>query len=272
MINNLLKKIKQNKKYKSIADEIVVDEIKKYLKSNPNAREDKQTISEIRAKLHRLYSSYQNKKKNKRNDYLEELKQNMKNNQDILDITNKLISTMRSSKERINNYKNIYQEIFKITKKPKTILDLGAGINLVSYPLMNLKSLTYYSYDIDEKDIEFLNNYFKIMKAKGLKGKAAIINLRNLKKIFSLPSSNIIFIWKTIDLIDEKKRKISEELIKILIKKTDYIVISFATSTLSGKSMNLPKRRGFELMLDRNNLKFKTIEIDNEIFYVVSKN
>jgi hypothetical protein len=35
--------------------------------------------------------------------------------------------------------------------------------------------------------------------------------------------------------------------------------------------MNFPNRKWFELMLERNSLKFQIITTDNEIFYVISK-
>ena len=259
LIKFLIKEIKKNKKYKTIAEEVILREIKEYFKKNPDATEDKSTIKEIRAQLHKSYSSFQTKKKNKREKYLEELD------------TDKLLSITLSTKERLDDYKKLYQNIFKITGKPKTIIDIGCGLNPVSYPLMSLKKLTYLVYDIDEEDIKFLNKYFKIMKSKGLNGKAEILDVRNNKKIFSLPSSDIILLFKVLDLIDKENHKPSEELIKILIKKTDFIIASFATKTITRKQMKYPKRKWFELMLERLNLKFKIIETSNEIYYVVSK-
>ena len=88
----------------------------------------------------------------------------------------------------------------------------------------------------------------------------------NLGKI---PSYDVIFMFKLVHLIDSKKKKISEELIKKLLGKTRFIVVSFATRTFTQKPMNFPRRKGFELMLERNNLQFKKIKISNEIFYVV---
>lgn len=274
----ILQQVKSHKKYKNLDDNLIINEIKQYLKSNPKATVNKQTIKEIRAKLHRLYSSYQTKKKKKADAILANLKQaisgkdrqDRQNPKEVLKVTNKLLSLTLSTKERLSDYQHIYKEIFKITGKPKTILDLGAGLNPLSFPLMNLDSLTYYSYDIDKQDIKLLNKYFKIMKARGLIGKALILDVRNLSKVSFIPSSNIVFIFKLIDLIDTKKKKISEELIKTLIKKTKFIIASFATQTLTRKSMKLPKRRGFELMLERIGLKFKTIKTSNEIFYVIS--
>ena len=122
-----------------------------------------------------------------------------------------------------------------------------------------------------KEDMKFLNNYFKIMKSKGLIGKARILDIRDCNAISNLPLSDIILLFKVIDIIDKKTHKPSEELINQLIKKTKFIVISFATKTITRKKMKYPKRKWFELMLERLNLKFKIIEFDNEIFYVVFK-
>jgi 16S rRNA (guanine(1405)-N(7))-methyltransferase len=268
IINQLLHEIKRNKKYSTITDEIVLEEINNYLKKNKLEKITKQDIKEIRNQLHRLYSSYLRGNKSKRNKLIEQLKENPNS----LDIINKILATSVSAKERLEGYENIYNEIFNITGKPKTIVDIGCGLNPISYPYIHVKELTYYCYDIDTEDIDFLNEFFKIMKPYGLNGKAQILNARNLQEIAHLPSSDITFIWKLIDLINTKDSKPGEELIQLLINKTKFIVASFATRTIGGKPMNLPRRKGFELMLERINLKYNNIKTRNEIYYIICRN
>ena len=277
MINELIEKIKQNKKYKTIDNSFVKREIDSYLKSHPeislnsvNKQTVKEIIKEIRARLHRLYSSYQTKKKRKKEEYLEELRIMVKENKDIVQVTDKLLVVTISSKERLPDYEFVYSKIFEITGKPEVIVDIGSGLNPVSYPYMNLKNLIYYSYDINDEDVNFLNKYFKIMKSKGLKGKAFIMDIRELKNVDKIPRSDIVFIFKLIDLIDGKK-KVSEDLIKKVIGNTGFIVVSFATRTLTRKPMRLPRRIGFELMLKRIGLEFNRFSIKNEVFYVIRR-
>src|SRR3989344_5165844 len=102
LMQDLLNQIKKNKKYKSISNEFIMGEIEKYLKSNPFAKSDKSAIKEIRARLHKIYSSYQTNKKKKRELYLKELKQ-AKDEKQILEITNKILSLTLSTKERFKN-------------------------------------------------------------------------------------------------------------------------------------------------------------------------
>ncbi len=285
MMKKISEKVKSHKKYRTISDEIVIEEIKKYLKSNPTTNpntihEDRQAIKDIRKQLHLSYSSFQTKKKFQRNKYLDYLKKALeKRNQpfeskedlEINNITEKLLLITLSTKERLHDYKKLYKQIFKITKQPKTIIDLGCGLNPTSYPYMRLDKVKYLAYDIDEEDINFLNNYFTIMNKHGLNGKAEILNLNNKTKVSNLPNSDVIFLFKVIDIIDKKDHKQSEELIKQIIQKTKHIIASFATKTLTRRKMNFPNRKWFELMLKRNNLQFKTINTDNEIFYIINK-
>ena len=272
-IKEFIKKVKENKKYKSLSNDIIKKEIDKYLKRyTHDLYDEKFALKKIRKELHRIYSSYQTKGKRKRDKLLIEL-ENLINKRapesQVLEVTNNLLSITISTKERLDNYPIIYEKIFEITGNPKTILDLGSGLNPLSFHYMNLPSLNYYTYDIDLEDIKFLNKYFKIIK---INGKSAILDIRNLKDISNLPSSDIIFMFKVYDLIvpkSRKQKKFGEELINLLIKKTKFIVVSFATKTLTRKSMKLPRRIGFELMLSRNQLSFKTIKTHNEIFYII---
>lgn len=283
--SQILERIKKSKKYQGICEEIILEEIKEYFKLNSKVnfksnlkakiseKKLKLIIKAIKKELHLSYSCFQTKKKKKqRHFYLDKLSEKIKTKEDLASIKetiNKLLSTTISTKERLNKYPQIYNALFKITKNPKIILDLGCGFNPFSFFYMGLKKLKYLAYDINKNDINFLNKFFKIIKMQGLKGKAEILNIKNEIKISKLPKADIIFLFKIIDLIDKKSHKQSEELIKQLIPKTKFIIVSFSTITITKKRMNFPKRKWFELMLNRINLKFKIFKTDNEIFYII---
>jgi hypothetical protein len=263
---DFIKKIKDNKKYISISDSIIKREVKEYARKYNLNFYNEEDIKNIRKQLHRFYSSYQTKAKKKIPKLLEELK---KNNRDF-EIINKILSASLSTKERLDKYPFIYDKIFEVSKKPNFIIDLGCGLNPFSITYMKLKDIRYNAYDINEKDLEFITDFFLIMK---IDGKAEIMDVRDLDSLKKIPHSDIIFMFKLYDLIVPKNRrlkKIGEEIIKVLKQKADFIVVSFATKTLSRKLMNLPRRIGFEMMLDRNNMKYNFIQTDNEIYYVIS--
>jgi 16S rRNA (guanine(1405)-N(7))-methyltransferase len=272
-MDNLLGSIKKSKKYNSISEDLIKEEIKKYFKINPKdkkhltkikSKKYKEIVKAIKSKLHLIYGSFQ-KDKEKRDSFLKKIYgiNDYKNHDEIL-------STSVSSKERLKEYQNIYKKIFKITGRPKKIIDLGCGLNPVSYPYMGLNGINYYAYDIDKEDCDFLNKYFRLMKEyTHLKAKAFVTNLRKISEIKKIPRAEVCFMFKFLDVIEEKGHKLSEEIIKTL--NCNYLVISFSTKTVSGKKMKYPHRGWIERMLERINLKYEKISLSNEVFYIISK-
>ena len=273
-INTILQIIKKSKKYCSISEEILKKEIKKYFQLNPKStkllekpksKKFKEIIKSIKAKIHLSYGSFQTKDKGKRDEYL-------RNIQGINDYKNHdlILSTSISSKERLNDYKTLYRNIFKITGKPKKIIDLGCGLNPISYPYIGITDLIYKAYDIDKEDCNFINNYFNLMKSyTKLKGISEVKDLSSLKEIKKLPRADMCFMFKFLDVIESKGHKLSEQIIKNLNCK--HLIISFPTKTVSGKKMKHPYRGWIERMLARINYDFEKITTTNEIFYIIKK-
>lgn len=282
LTKKILNYVKKNKKYSSLSDEIIEDEIMLYFRQNhksinfvENDKSEKfnRIVKEIRARLHKVYSSF-DIGKDKRGKYLEELKfaleTNGINSKEYYHVHEKILSTSVSSKERLKDYLTLYENIFAITGKPSKIVDLGSGINPLSFCYMDIDRVDYHAYEIDDKDVGFLNDYFALMKKySGLRGKAEIVNLLKIENINKIPSSDVCFMFKLVDILDKKGHKLSEELIKKV--KARWVVVSFSTKTVSGKKMNYPERGWIERMLDRIGYRFDKINLDNEMFYLIQK-
>jgi len=265
---DLLEYIKKSKKYSAISSEVIKKEIKKYFKINPKSKKYldnvkskkfKEIVKGVKARLHLIYGSFQ-KDRSKREEYLKQI-------YGINDYKHhdKILSTSVSSKERLKDYEKLYKKIFLIAGKPNKIIDLGCGLNPVSFPYMGVNKLSYYAYDINKEDCDFLNKYFKSMKQfSKLNGKAFVVDLRDIKK---LPRADVCFMFKFLDVIEEKGHKLSEEIIKKINCK--YIVVSFPTKTVSGRKMKHAYRGWIERMLNRIKLKFEKILLDNEVFYII---
>ena len=281
-----VEKIKSGKKYRNISDGVVEREVVMFLNGSGYELGDVgevEVVKEVRKRLHLKYASFQTKGKKKIEKYLDELEVLRKGGKDVLDfeIIDKLLSVSLSTKERLDLYEEIYSKIFEITGKPKVIVDLGGGLNAFSYSYMGLSSVKYYSYDIDDEDVRLLEKYFDVMSNEGkgsglkgksfggLKGKAGILDVRDFSEVEKLPKSDVVFLFKVVDVIDDKGHKISEELIEKLFDKTKFVVVSFATRTLTRQRMNHPNRKWFELVCSRKGWEFKRLEFDNEVFYVV---
>ena len=265
----IIKAIKSSKKYKAISEEVIKQKTEEYIQKNPRWEQYKEKfiLKDIKTILHKAHGSFQVHPKNakRKSEFLEELRKDPND----LDIIDEILKTNRSTRERLDIYPKLYDKIFNITEEPKSILDLGAGLNPVSFAYMNLPDSTdYYVYDINEKDSDFLNEFFKIEK---INGKSELLDLSRIENIKTLPSCDICLMFKFLDVVEKKGHKYSEEIIKVLREKCKFLIVSFATRTVSGKSMNFPQRGWIERMLDRIGMDFKRLEFESEIFYVISK-
>ncbi len=215
----------------------------------------------VREKLRKPYGLFQIDLK-KRTELLKRLAKEP----DSMELHSELLKTHRSTKERQEIYPELYSELFRITGRPHKLLDLGCGLNPLSFPWMHLPDMEYTAVELSKNDIAFINQYFRL---KHITGKALALNLitdyAQLRKL----SADVCFMFKLLDSLEAVEKDISEKLIQSIDAK--YIAVSFSTRTIGGRSMRAARRAWFEHMLERLDYKFELLEYNNEIFYVLSK-
>ncbi|MBI4447967.1 hypothetical protein HY643_03225 [Candidatus Woesearchaeota archaeon] len=264
MINELVVAIKNKKELKSLSSAFVEGIAKEFLQKKqikqlpqPKSRDYKIIIKEIRKTLREVYGVFKEKNFEKRKKILQEI-----TSLNDLDAHKKILSLHKSTKERIDAYPIIYQKIFSETGKPKKILDLGCGLNPVSYPFMQLTEVEYVATELTEEDAAFIEEYFKKMK---INGKTIALDLT---KTDQLPESDICFLFKLLDTLETLKRGVTKELIEKI--KTNFLVISFPTQSLGGrKGLTTKRLKWFEQII--NKYKHTTFETQNEKFYIIKK-
>ncbi len=273
MKKNLIEHIK-GKKNIGIEDKYVIEILSKYLKNKDFAellnkdrkqilknRKFKHLVKEIRKELYNIHGLYQVRKQSKKKDLLNSLSQTKNINQ-VKDISKEILGQHTSSRERINDYGIIYAKILKITK-PKSIIDLASGLNPCSIILSSFKG-DYYAYEISRSDVNFLNKYFKIIKKYNINGKSFV---KNIAKEFNFKKADVCFLFKFLDLMGKERKLFFINLIKHLDCK--YLVASFSKKTISLKAMRNPERKWFESLLTNLGLKYKKLDFENEIFYLI---
>ena len=241
-VPTFIAEIKRKPELSGISDLFVKNVAEKHLKGSPipaSDRERKLLLKEIRAEL-RLHTGRFHKK-NRSPAALPEL-----------------VEAHVSTRERMAHYGFLKGLIAEHT--PRSILDLGCGLNPL---LLAKKGQTYYACDIHEKEIKTINAFFK---KEQITGHAFVADVRTQNQF---PKVDLCLMLKLLDLIDTKGRTNAETLIKTVNART--IIASFPTRKLSGKRMNHPRRRWLEHMLVRLNYPFQLKEIDNELFYVITK-
>ncbi len=164
----------------------------------------------------------------------------------------------QSSKERLKIYPLLYKRIFTVTGNPKSILDLGCGLNPLSYSYLGCKP-KYIASEWNTKDCLKLGKWFK---SKKIKGKVVKFDLRKENKY---PKVDVVFLFKVLGVF--KDHKIDEQIIRSLNCK--YVVASFSTHVLKGHRMRYPRQGWLNQMLKRLGLSYSMIEFENEQFYVI---
>lgn len=278
----IIAEIKKAKKYKNISSEIIEKEVSSFVKKNPGFDnfKEKFILKEIKRQLHKLHGSFHfldNKDSKNRKELIEKLKQEPENKE----IIEEILKTNKSTKERLEKYSEVYSEIFKITGKPTSVCDLGCGLNPISFFYMNFKKnekIDYAAYEINEEDIKIIRDYFGIKAiSEKVNGKAEVMDCSDLNKIDKITSCDLCLMFKFIDPVEKaygKGHKLSEQIIQLLKNKCKFMVVSFATRTVSGDNMNFPYRGWIERMLTRIGLKFKMLDFSEtigEVFYVIYK-
>jgi hypothetical protein len=142
-------------------------------------------------------------------------------------------------------------------------MDLGCGLGPLNYAKIYPK-LEYYCYDINDKEIKELNNFFEKNK---INGKASIFSLID-NNLDNLPKTDLCLILKVLESLESIKKNFS---IKLLNKiKSKVIIVSFAKIAL-GKKIMIKKagRSWFRRMLKKLDYRYRILDSDNEIFFII---
>ena len=268
-INLIINEVQAKKEYSNFSEKYIIkymqhllkkkSKVLEFISSEQDIEEIKKKkifqnlIKEIREKVRRIYGVYITKKYNKKEEYLAEKNIEL------------LLKSHLSTKERFSDYKEIYGKIKELTEEPKTILDLGCGLNPLSQKYIG-EYLEYNASDISEKDIKFLKQAYAKF---GFKGNLFRADLSEEKELIKLNKykTDWCLILKALDPIEESNQNISYKLVPAI--KSRWIIVSFPTLTVSQKKMRNPRRNWFEKILIRTNKQFNTFETKNELFYII---
>ncbi len=251
-MNNLIRKIKEKYELNGLPDTLIESVLESYLNKNKikdisSEKSRKIIIKEVRQELRRYAGQYASKS-------------NIKNRQDLVKTENfeELLSNHSSTRERLEDYPLVKSMIKKIN--PKSILDLGCGINPVA---IAQKGIKYHAFDINHNDLDIVEQFFKIKEING------DIHHKDIRVVENFPKVDLCIIFKVLDILGSDRTKISKHLLQTI--ETKYFLVSFATRTLTGKPMNSPYRRWFETILKVLGYEYEVKRTNQELFYFITK-
>lgn len=284
LLSQLVNDIQQKKELQGIDEAFVLGMIarvandqpasRKYIaagKANPRSAVHRQLIKEVRARLRRVVGLFTSSKDLQ--ELVDQLCQVPLLSSSSLSFHKQLLSHHPSTSDRVSWYLRWYRQLWRITGKPKVILDLGCGLHPFSFRFMGLPKLRYYAYDINRSHLQLVEQYFQHLHQQLVEfsGKTTTLDVvKERGKLSDLPAADVAFLLKMTDVLEMTKgHKITERIISHL--PAQWVVISFSTVTLSGKPMNYPGRKWIELLCHRLGYSFSVLTFPTEIFYVIRK-
>ncbi|MDP3093768.1 MAG: hypothetical protein Q8N16_03315 [bacterium] len=272
--NELVKRISVAKKYRPVYLKTVERIVSVCAAKYP----EKQVEQKARNLLHQIWSVYFPIRPDFKK-LLKKLKENAKNmrgvggptshvlnSQKIKEAVSPLLKLQSSTKERIPVLDDFYKEIFKVTGQPKTIIDLGCGLNPLSWPWMNLpENCHYLGFDIDKEQNDFLNNVFKLAGPKRFRAKLGDI------LVDRSPRADVIFLLKLLPLLEHQQKGISLDILKRMPAK--FLVVSFPTKTISGRQKGMIDfySKQFQDLIRNEPWETEKILFPTELVFVIKK-
>jgi len=266
----LINDIKKKKELNDLSLDFVLGILEEYLKIekpkllvegkwliNPKSKDYKIVVKEVRKILREVYGAFKKNGFNKREKLLKEI-----NSVNDVEKHVELLKLHTSTSERLPYYFEIYGHIVESVDKIKSVLDLGAGMNPLSIPFMDFEKPTYYAVEVADKDVDFINAYFKKVKVKGH------AFAKDLTKVDNLPKVDVCFMFKLLDTLESLKKNVSKELIEKINAR--WIIVSFATKSLGGKKVISKKRTAWFKKIIKD-YEYTNFEVENEYFFVIRK-
>jgi len=180
----------------------------------------------------------------------------------------------KSTKERYAFYEEVYSKCFKDFPEKFSVIDLGAGINGLSYGFFEKlgKKIDYLGIDGVGQFVELMNFYFEKEKIKGKAVHESLFELEKVKKIIKeIRKPKIAFLFKVIDSLEIMERDYSKKLLLEISPLVDRIVVSFATRSL-GSRKKFSVQRGWLLrFIDENFKILDDFELGGERYIIFEK-
>jgi hypothetical protein len=251
MNKDILKSIQEKREFSQLPERDIELAYEKFSKRQTNEEEKIKLTKEL---LRKTFSAFVSKKllslKNKEPEW----------------ILRKHIST----RERLYNYAKIYKTVLG-DYESANIIDLGAGINGLSYKFLGGKT-KYTAIESVGQLVELMNFYFKKNKINGKAIHLSLFEKEKVKKIINQEKKpKIIFLFKVIDALESLKENYSKELLLEVVPLADRVVVSFATKSLGSREKFKAKRNWIVSFILENFKILSDFEIGGERYITFSK-
>ena len=139
-----------------------------------------------------------------------------------------------STRERFQDYGEIYKRILRKLPEKISVVDLGCGVNGFSYDFFKDagKKVEYIGVEAVGQLVELNNGYFERGNITGKCYHDSLFDLEQVKKLIKKTKKpRIIFMFKVVDSLEMMERDYTKRFLQEIMPLIDRCVISFATES-----------------------------------------
>jgi len=261
-VDTLVMAVKQSRKYGDTSEETIRELAEEALR---RYKKPKQALKHVRSQLHSIMAPYLG------DPNYETAKEQLtavfttNDPEQIKATCTDLLYTHLSTRERLPLLDTFYQEIFAVTGKPNSLLDIACAINPLSFPWMDLPNSTqFYAYDIHEPRIDFLNHYF------ALQGLEPLARLQDVALQFPQEQADVAMFLKEMPRFARNYGDLGRPLLEAL--NVRWLVISFPSiSTHGGRNLTSRYREFMFQLIDGLPWQATEILFEGELVFCIEK-
>ena len=179
-----------------------------------------------------------------------------------------------STKERFDCYPDLYKKILKDFKEKEiSIIDLGAGINGISYGFFpKNKKISYVGVEAVGQLVDVMNFYFKENKIEGVAISESLFELEKIKKIIlKLKRPRIVLLFKILDSLEMLEKDYSKVFLREVSLLADRFIVSFATKSFFRREKFKVSRKWILDFCEDNFEILDDFEISGERYLILKK-
>lgn len=278
--DDLVALVKEKKELSTLDDDFIFSILKSFLtpqlidkiafydtfKQCKRAKEVKQLVADVRRHLREVYGLFVKQPLPVTYKKL----MNRKSNNDEIALL--LLQSHQSSYERFAYYASVYEQLFEQLESlglqnQFVLADFACGCNPFAYSFLPHKPRHYVACDLSSQDMVVVNDYFN---QASIPGEAFAFDLLSseFQQWLSKKFFDVVFLFKALDSLEAVKRHASKSFLDSL--PTKFLVVSFALRSIGGRQSIAGSRRvWFERFCQKQGWFYLTVQIPNELFYVV---
>jgi 16S rRNA (guanine(1405)-N(7))-methyltransferase len=169
-----------------------------------------------------------------------------------------------STTERIPMMADFYAQLFEVTGKPNTILDLACGLHPLAFPWMGLSSTVHYhAYDIIQPRVDLINLFFSKIGLPPL--------AENRDVLVSPPTiqADLGLFFKEAHRFEKRQPGCNRTFWESL--KVDTLAVSLPTQNLSGTHSLLEVHRNLVQANLPENRHVRELSFANEMIFIIER-